>query len=331
VDRKDPAPAPSDPAPKPEYTSEANPLRFGYEPEHVPDIPPISAADPKPSRARPAPPRSEPKPAASDGPEEFEPLKETLADKVTETITFNKEFDALAEAAAPMLGQIGKEITDFNDLKQLLVKGLDDLIRERTELRERLTSAASYLRSIESDRQQMRAEIGKLRKHNLVDELTGLPRRELFVKNLESEISRVRRYGFSLVLAVLDIDELDRLNRDFGRDAGDAALRCYATDILSGFRQYDLIARYGEDEFAILFPNTQKEGAIRALEKAQKRTAETFLTLNERTFGLPGFSSVITLFAPGDKASTLLARASEALDRAKHAGSTRIVLALPTA
>jgi diguanylate cyclase (GGDEF)-like protein len=302
----------------------------------VADKPPA----PAPTRSR-VPPLNPPTSPAAAQPEEPAPaaarveklnhMEEVLVDKVTETITFNDEFDSLLKTEERGLQRMDQAIGDFSDLKQLLVKGLDDLIRERQELKEKLSNTAGFLKAVESDRRQLKSELGKYRKHSLTDDMTGLPKREVFVKSLEGEIARVRRYGFSLALAVIDIDGLDGINRQHGREAGDAVLRCYAGEILSNFRTYDLVARYGEDEFAVLFPNTQKEGAVRALEKAQKRVTETYLSHEGKSFPLPGFSSVLTLYAPGEKAVQLLKRADEALDHAKLSGQRRMVVALPTA
>lgn len=311
---------------------------------HLPSAAATAVADkppaPAPTRSR-VPPLNPPTSPAAAQPEEPAPaparveklnhMEEVLVDKVTETITFNDEFDSLLKTEERGLQRMDQAIGDFSDLKQLLVKGLDDLIRERQELKEKLSNTAGFLKAVESDRRQLKSELGKYRKHSLTDDMTGLPKREMFVKSLEGEIARVRRYGFSLALAVIDIDGLDGINRQHGREAGDAVLRCYAGEILSNFRTYDLVARYGEDEFAVLFPNTQKEGAVRALEKAQKRVTETYLSHEGKSFPLPGFSSVLTLYAPGEKAVQLLKRADEALDHAKLSGQRRMVVALPTA
>jgi len=263
--------------------------------------------------------------------EKLAAIGETLVDRVTETITFNSEFDDVVATEQSALARADKAINDFNDLKQLLVRGLDDLVRERDELKERLSTAAEFLKAVEADRRKLKGELGRLRKHALADELTGLPKREVFVKSLEAEISRVRRYGFALALAVLDVDGLERINQQFGREAGDAVLRTYANEILGNFRNYDLVARYGEDEFAVLFPNTQKEGALRAIEKAQKRASETYLSHNGRSFPIPTFSSVLTLYTPGERPEQLLRRAEDALDHAKLKGNARMVVALPGA
>lgn len=301
---------------------------------HLPDAQPT----PEPERAAPPPANdptaAEPVDIVDEPPrktQKFEPLQETLVEKVTETLTFNKEFDALVNGDTEALQRTDKVIADFTDLKQLLVKGLDELVRERTQLRERLSSAAQYMRAVEADRKKLRAELGKLRKSNTADDLTGLLRREGFLRFLEAEIGRVKRYGFSLALAVLDIDGLDAVNRNFGRAAGDAVLRSYANEVLAGFRTYDLVARYGEDEFAVLFPNTQKEGALNAIEKARRRASDTFMTHDGKSFPVPGFSSVLTLYAPGERAVALLDRAANALDQAKQTAAGRTVVALPTA
>jgi diguanylate cyclase len=165
----------------------------------------------------------------------------------------------------------------------------------------------------------------------MADELTGLPKRDVFIKQLESEIGRVKRYGFALAFAVIDIDGLESVNKRYGRATGDAVLRCYASEILSKFRTYDLVARYGGDEFAVLFPNTQKDGAMHALEKARKTATSTFIHQDGKNIPLPSFSSVLTQYSPGEPPAAMLQRADETLTHAKQGGTNRMVVALPTA
>jgi diguanylate cyclase (GGDEF)-like protein len=149
------------------------------------------------------------------------------------------------------------------------------------------------------------------------------------VRTLEAEVGRVKRYGFSLVLALLNIDGLKATSERYGSDGADAVLRCYATDVLTIFRSYDLVARYDEDSFAILFPNTQRDGAMRALEKVQKRVNETYLSHDGHNFPLPGFSSVLAIYAQGEKPAALLKRAFDALANARLKGRGRTVVSLP--
>ena len=211
-----------------------------------------------------------------------------------------------------------------------MVKGLDDLIRERNTLHQQLSKAAEFMKLVEADRVRLRDELGRARSHGLVDDVTGLPRQEIFTRALEAEVARVKRYGFSLAFAMIHVDDMAGVRQSHGKEAGDAVLRCYANEILSNFRSYDLVARYQDDRFSVLFPNTQKEGAQRALEKAQKRAGETFLSHDGRSFPLPRFSSVLTLYSPGEKAASLMKRAGDALDQARVQGPQRMVVSLPT-
>lgn len=301
----------------------------------VPRAPVAEVAETLPESATPllvettAPPPEFP--ASPTRQEKIEALEDTLAEKVTESIAVDEKFGELLENERAALHGLDSPLGEFNDLKQILVKGLNELIEERQALIEKLSSASEYLKAVETDRERLRKELGQVRRYGMTDELTGLPKREVFVKQLESEIGRVKRYGFSLALAVIDIDNLEAVNKRYGRPAGDAVLRCYANEILSKFRTYDLVARYGGDEFVVLFPNTQKDGAMHALEKARKNASGTFIHQDGKNIPLPSFSSVLTQYSPGEPPAALLKRADETLSQAKLGGSNRMVVALPTA
>jgi diguanylate cyclase (GGDEF)-like protein len=293
-----------------------------------PVAPPVEITPAPVVEAKPVP---SPEPAPPSRREKIEALGDSLAQKVTESIAVDQQFGELLETERETLKNLDSPLGEFNDLKQILVKGLNELIEERQALIEKLSSAGDYLKAVESDRERLRQELSHARKHSLTDELTGLPKREVFVKQLEAEIGRVKRYGFALAVAVIDVDNLDSVNKRYGRAAGDAVLRCYAGAILAKFRTYDLVARYGGDEFAVLFPNTQKDGAMHALEKARKTAASTFIQQEGKNIPLPSFSSVLTQYSPGEPASALLERADQTLSQARLAGYNRMVVALPTA
>jgi len=324
------APVAGKPAPPPvrrSITTELElPVRTGLMPPIPPAPPVVEAKPPAPEVPAPAAPEPSAPPARQ---EKIEALEGTLAEKVTESIAADTQFGELLQNEREALEKMESPLGDFNDLKGILVRGLNELIEERQALIEKLSSASEYLKAVESDRVRLRTELSQARKHGVADELTGLPKREMFVRSLESEIGRVKRYGFALSLAVIDVDNLESVNQRYGRHAGDAVLRCYAGQILSKFRTYDLVARYGGDEFAVLFPNTQKDGAMHALEKARKTAAGTFINHEGKNIPLPSFSSVLTQYSPGEPAAALLKRADETLAQAKLAGFNRMVVALP--
>ncbi|MBI5783108.1 MAG: diguanylate cyclase [Gammaproteobacteria bacterium] len=318
-----PPPEPLQPAVPPAPVVETKP-----EPVVKAAAPPVEASVPAPVEAEPVTPKESLPPSRQ---EKIEALEHTLAEKVTESIAVDKQFGELLENEHATLKNLDSPLGEFNDLKQILVKGLNELIEERESLIEKLSSAGDYLKAVETDRERLRQELSHARKHSLTDELTGLPRRDVFIKQLEAEIGRVKRYGFALAVAVIDVDNLESVNKRYGRPAGDAVLRCYAGQILSKFRTYDLVARYGDDEFAVLFPNTQKDGAMHALEKARKTAASTFIQQEGKNIPLPSFSSVLTQYSPGEPASALLQRADQTLSQARLTGYNRMVVALPTA
>ncbi|MEW6330135.1 MAG: diguanylate cyclase [Pseudomonadota bacterium] len=333
--------APVPPAPVAEARPEPRPVPVTPPPAETKPVPvveikpePVAQAVTPPVVDTPAPvieTAAPVEPAPPSQTEQIEALGDTLAEKVTETIAVDQKFGELLETEREALKNLDGPLGEFNDLKQILVKGLNELIEERQALIEKLSSAGDYLKAVETDRERLRQELSHARKHSMADELTGLPKREVFVKQLEAEIGRVKRYGFALAVAVIDVDNLESVNQRYGRAAGDAVLRCYAGQILAKFRTYDLVARYGGDEFAVLFPNTQKDGAMHALEKARKTAASTFIQQEGKSIPLPSFSSVLTQYSPGEPASTLLERADQTLSQARLAGYNRMVVALPTA
>lgn len=84
------------------------------------------------------------------------------------------------------------------------------------------------------------------------DHVTGLPLRSVFESHLRAECSRAERNGHSVGLILVDIDYFKDVNDQFGHAAGDAVLRAVGQTLRSTFRSYDLVARFGGDEFAVL-------------------------------------------------------------------------------
>jgi diguanylate cyclase len=162
----------------------------------------------------------------------------------------------------------------------------------------------------------------------MVDELTGLQNKAAFNKQLTAEIGRSKRYGFSLALALVVLDEFDRFRETQGNETANAILRTFAQQILTGFRGYDAVARIGENQFGILFPNTQKEGALSALGKAQKRAAGTVFQQNGRSLRMPTFTSSLTLYSPGDQPDAIMKRTYDALQLASKNSRDKIIVAL---
>lgn len=107
------------------------------------------------------------------------------------------------------------------------------------------------------------------------DPLTGLPNHRHFQERLSEEVSRARRHGRSLALALIDIDRFRRVNERFGHEAGDRVLVTISTLLQSAARDGDMIARIGGEEIAWLMPETEAMEAWQAVDRARELVART--------------------------------------------------------
>jgi diguanylate cyclase (GGDEF)-like protein len=119
-----------------------------------------------------------------------------------------------------------------------------------------------------------RAEADRVRaeaRHNLelaaTDGLTGAWSRKFGLDEVSREIERFRRTGEMLTLAFIDVDRLKEVNDTFGHPAGDRLLNLVVETLKANVRPYDVIVRYGGDEFLCVMPNLARPGANHRMKK----------------------------------------------------------------
>jgi diguanylate cyclase (GGDEF)-like protein len=168
------------------------------------------------------------------------------------------------------------------------------------------------------------------RLHSLVkqqavtDELTGLANRRRFVAQLEAEVARAERSGTPLSVVLADIDDFKRVNDTWGHDTGDTVLRRVAVVLQAATRDVDLPVRLGGEEFAILLPETDTEGARHLAERVREAVAETEIPLGRDTVRVTASFGVSCFPETGD-ASQLLVDADRGLYAAKRSGKNCVV------
>jgi diguanylate cyclase (GGDEF)-like protein len=158
---------------------------------------------------------------------------------------------------------------------------------------------------------------------SLTDGLTGVHNRRYFEIMLQKETERSQRYKRKLVVIMIDIDHFKKYNDSFGHPAGDRALRELAQNIAQGARRgLDVISRYGGEEFALILPETDLEGARLVGENVRQKIADS------RQFLQPTTISVGIAFMQGEQKTppTLLEWADRALYQAKRQGRNRTVV-----
>jgi diguanylate cyclase (GGDEF)-like protein len=152
------------------------------------------------------------------------------------------------------------------------------------------------------------------------DPLTGLLNR----RSVENHVRDLIQRRVPFAVAMGDLDHFKALNDRHGHDAGDRALRLFARTVLRSLRADDLVARFGGEEFVIVFPDRTAEGAAAGLERLREE-----LIIELAAGSVPGFTCSFGVADTSDAAELeeLLGTADSALFRAKRAGRNRVVVA----
>jgi diguanylate cyclase (GGDEF)-like protein len=164
-----------------------------------------------------------------------------------------------------------------------------------------------------------------------IDSKTGLLNAGTWHSEANGELSRARRTGTPLTLALIDLDEFKAVNDSYGHLVGDRALRMVADALRMLLREYDLAGRFGGDELAVLLPQTGDRGARRILERIRAHIAGTAMLTDPAQIEGPTFGCTISVgaatFWGGSATLTeLLASADAALYQAKQSGRNQVRL-----
>ena len=185
-----------------------------------------------------------------------------------------------------------------------------------------------------TDRMQLETELRHMAFH---DPLTGAHNRRSFMQGLAQEMHRVQRTGEVGALLMLDIDHFKRVNDTWGHDVGDAVLKHLVTVLQAGLRQLDMLGRLGGEEFAVLLPATQLEGALELAERLRQAVAQTPAPVHGSDGQSVAYTISIGVALLGCETThpdDVLKRADSAMYLAKSTGRNRVcaepVTSVPT-
>jgi diguanylate cyclase (GGDEF)-like protein len=164
--------------------------------------------------------------------------------------------------------------------------------------------------------------IEKAGRSALVDQLTGLGNRRDFDEKLKFNLDQTDRFGGSCALVMADVDHFKAVNDDFGHAAGDRVLEALAQVIRDQLRTTDGGARVGGEEFALLLPQTNVQGAVDLAERLRANIEAKTVRLPDRNINVTASFGVAIYEAGGGvvKRGQLFAAADRALYRAKGEG-----------
>lgn len=198
----------------------------------------------------------------------------------------------------------------------LKVRGLSmgDFVAKPVEPAELLARAARMIATARRER--------SLVADTLSDPLTGLANYRSLARSLNVELARARRYDQPLSLLTIDLDDLKGINDTFGHGAGNDALRVVASVLAGAVRKFEVVARHGGDELAILMPSATGAEAMKLAERLCAEVSRR--SIRGRALSI---SIGVSSRERGDQEMTvqdLVDASDEALYRSKCAGRSRV-------
>jgi diguanylate cyclase (GGDEF)-like protein/PAS domain S-box-containing protein len=185
-----------------------------------------------------------------------------------------------------------------------------------------LEDSAYYL--VIRDISDKREAINGLRNAMSLDPLTGVANRQAFFDAAEDELEHCKRSPREMSIVLIDADNFKSVNDTHGHPAGDAVLRKLAASLTAEFRQVDVVARVGGEEFAVLLPSTGHKGAMAIVERLRQVIESQTVRFDgaDITYTISG--GLVTTTDGLIDLDTLMKRADQALYAAKAAGRNRI-------
>ncbi|WP_372882452.1 diguanylate cyclase [Psychromonas sp.] len=172
-----------------------------------------------------------------------------------------------------------------------------------------------------SHEEKIEAYTKKLKMLSITDSLTGLYNRYQLDNVLLSELNRAQRYNKTFSIIMLDLDKFKQINDTYGHQAGDDVIQELAKILRDNIRSSDIAGRWGGEEFMIICPETELQGAQQFAEKIRK-----IIELHEFS-AIDGMTSSfgVAAFRNGDDIDRIMKRADQALYRAKNNGRNRVL------
>lgn len=166
-----------------------------------------------------------------------------------------------------------------------------------------------------------------LREQSVRDPLTGLFNRRYMLEILEKELSRSARQKNNVSIVLLDLDDLKKINDEYGHVmGGDQALKAMAKTLQSLCRREDTICRYGGDEFVIILHNTSARYAYERVMEWKDVMSQIKLSVGNKEFGITFSAGIVEYSLQQLKPEELLQYADHALYQAKKAGRNKVMI-----
>jgi len=170
-----------------------------------------------------------------------------------------------------------------------------------------------------------RQYVGALKKLASLDHLTELPNRRNVEISLEKRFEERQRYGWTFGVLFIDIDHFKRINDKYGHDMGDETLKKVAKIFQKQQRPFDVLGRWGGEEFVIIVSNITAKQLALVAERFRRSVAEFPFQVNHHSIQLT-ISIGGAIVQPGDTPGLLVQRADELMYKSKQKGRNRVTI-----
>jgi len=165
----------------------------------------------------------------------------------------------------------------------------------------------------------------ELHRLSITDGLTGLYNRKHVMDLFDMEFVRTQRYKIPFSVQIADLDHFKSINDTYGHLAGDAVLRRISEALGQSVRACDHVGRYGGEEFLVILPNTDADGAMDMAERIRQEISQVEFFNDGEAFSMTLSMGVAVCLDGDDSVEGILHRADDALYRAKANGRNQVI------
>ncbi|MGE6995483.1 diguanylate cyclase [Pseudomonas sp. NPDC047961] len=215
------------------------------------------------------------------------------------------------------------------------ITGLEDFMYQNTTLMplkalngsiEQVCLIIYDVTDVATNRRQLQAANQELQRISSTDRLTGLFNRGHWEEMLRQDYARHRRYERNAALVMFDIDHFKKINDSYGHQAGDAVIQQTAELVRQSTRDADIAGRYGGEEFVVLLPDTDSEGAVTFAERLRQSIEAHEVVHEGRSIRFTVSLGIADLSEPTNGYAQLIERADIALYSSKASGRNQVTL-----
>lgn len=261
-------------------------------------------------------------------------------DSITQTghsQTENTKFNSLIENHVEDMKKSAQLSTTLAEFRGLVMSRLASI---RTALEEKRRSEAlrqerlkEEMESLNQNLQKMKKEVDEvhekrkaLEKEVLVDHLTGVANRRALRERMKNELYRYQRYGHFFSMLLFDIDHFKTINDKYGHWAGDKCLKEIIKRVRPILRETDFPARWGGDEFVVIFPGTDLDSAMSVAERIRKLIENTRFVYHKQEIGLTVSVGVTEIQESDSTQEMVFNRVDKAMYKSKKKGRNLVTL-----